>query len=187
MASELPPDLRKAADRRHVRTSDPYEKAFGYARAVQAGDLVVVSGCTAYSDGVIVHEGDPYEQAKAAFAAGLKAVEEFGLGVRDVVRTRMYLTHPRDVEAVGRAHKELFGDVRPAATMLVVSGFMDSRMLVEVEIDAYRSGGGAGAGEPARDEESGGRAGAQEAGAQEAGGQGPVDRGTGEAAEGASR
>jgi enamine deaminase RidA (YjgF/YER057c/UK114 family) len=73
-----------------------------------------------------------------AFTSALEAIAEFGLGPESVLRTRMYLTHARDVEAVGRAHKELFGAVRPAATMLVVEGFVDPRILVEVELEAFR-------------------------------------------------
>ena len=126
---------------RRISSGSPYEEEIGFSRAVEAGDFVLVSGCTALVDGVIRDEGDPYVQARTAFEVALAALEKFGLDRRDVVRTRMYLAHSRDVEAVGRAHKELFDDIRPAATMLVVSGFVDSRMLVEVEVDAYRGGG----------------------------------------------
>lgn len=63
-----------------------------------------------------------------------------GLGREDVVRTRMYLTHARDVEDIGRAHKELFDAVRPAASMIIVSGFVDPSLVVEVEVEAYRGG-----------------------------------------------
>ncbi|EME96564.1 hypothetical protein H340_30828 [Streptomyces mobaraensis NBRC 13819 = DSM 40847] len=103
-----------------------------------AGDRVHVAGTMPLVDGVLVGEGDPYEQARAAFSNALAALEEFGLGPESVVRTRMYLTHARDVDAVGRAHKELFDGIRPAATMVVVSGFVDSRVLVEVEVEAFR-------------------------------------------------
>jgi enamine deaminase RidA (YjgF/YER057c/UK114 family) len=123
---------------RRVSSNSPWEDAIGFSRAVEAGGFVLVSGSTALVDGIIEGEGDPYEQAKAAFGVAFSALEKFGLGRRNVVRTRMYLTHSRDVEAVGRAHKEIFDDVRPASTMLVVSGFVDSRMLVEVEVEAYR-------------------------------------------------
>ena len=85
-------------------------------------------------------------ETKTAFGVAFKALEDLGLGPESVVRTRMYLTHQRDVEAVGRAHKELFDTIRPAATMIVVSGFVDSRMLVEVEVEAYRGHQGQGAG-----------------------------------------
>ena len=127
-------------DRRvqRVQTDSPWEESIGFARAVAAGDRVLVSGTMPLVDGVLHGEGAPYEQAKAAFAGALAALEEFGLGAEDVVRTRMYLTHARDVEDVGRAHKEVFDSVRPAATLVVVSGFVDSRVLVEVEVEALR-------------------------------------------------
>jgi enamine deaminase RidA (YjgF/YER057c/UK114 family) len=115
-----------------------FEERFGYSRLVVAGPNAYVSGSTAIVDGIINHEGDPYNQALTAFNVGLKALKEAGFSPSDVVRTRMYVVHPRDMEDVGRAHKELFGAVRPAATMVVVSKLIDPQMLVEVEIDAYR-------------------------------------------------
>ncbi|AXI77052.1 RidA family protein [Peterkaempfera bronchialis] len=125
---------------RRVAGFSPYEDEIGFSRAVAAGDFVLVSGCTAWYNGMVQHEGDPHGQALDAFAVALEALEKFGLGVQDVVRTRMYVTHVRDTEEVGRAHKELFGTVRPAATMVVVDGLIDSRMMVEVEVDAHQSG-----------------------------------------------
>ena len=124
---------------RRVQTGSPWEESIGFARAVAAGDLVVVSGTMPLAErGVLEGEGDPYEQTRAAFGHALAALKEFGLGVESVIRTRMYLTHARDVDAVGRAHKEIFDAVRPAATLIVVSGFVDSRVLVEVELEAFR-------------------------------------------------
>ncbi|MEC4017911.1 RidA family protein [Streptomyces sp. H27-D2] len=124
---------------RRVSSSSPWEDAFGFTRAIRLpGGLTLVSGCTSIEDGVIQFEGDPYEQARVAFGVAFTALEKLGLGRQDVVRTRMYLTHARDVDEVGRAHKELFDTVRPVATMLVVSGFVDSRMVVEVEVEAFR-------------------------------------------------
>lgn len=117
----------------------PYEELFGYSRLVVAGPNAYVSGSTAVVDGIVNHEGDPYNQALTAFDVALKALTEAGFGRADVVRTRMYVVHPRDMAEVGRAHKELFDAVRPAATMLVVSKLIDPQMLVEIEIDAYRS------------------------------------------------
>jgi len=89
---------------------------------------------------MINHEGDPYNQALTAFSVAIKALSDAGFALADVVRTRMYVVHPRDMEEVGRAHKELFDAVRPAATMVVVSKLIDPQMLVEVELDAYRDG-----------------------------------------------
>lgn len=121
-----------------VQTDSPWEESIGFARAVAAGDRVLVAGTMPLVGGVLHGEGDPYEQTLVAFGNALEALERFGLGAESVVRTRMYLTHARDVDAVGRAHKELFEDVRPAATLVVVSGFVDSRVLVEVEVEAFR-------------------------------------------------
>ncbi|WP_405581031.1 RidA family protein [Streptomyces sp. NBC_01092] len=123
---------------RRVQSESPWEESFGFARAVAAGDRVLVAGTTSFKGDVLYGEGDPYEQAKAAFASAIEAIGEFGLGVESVVRTRLYLTHARDVDAVGRAHKEVFDAVRPVSTLLVVEGFVDSRILVEVEIEAFR-------------------------------------------------
>lgn len=123
---------------RRVQSGSPWEESFGFARAVAAGDRVLVAGTTSFKGQVLYGEGDPYEQAKVAFTSAIEAIGEFGLGVESVIRTRMYLTHARDVDDVGRAHKELFDAVRPAATLLVVDGFVDPRILVEVELEAFR-------------------------------------------------
>jgi len=123
---------------RRVSTGAPWEDAFGYSRAVELPNgLVLVSGCTSIVDGEIAG-GGPYEQAVNAFNVALAALKQLDLGREDVVRTRMYLTHARDVEDVGRAHKELFDSVRPAASMIIVSGFVDPSLVVEVEVEAYR-------------------------------------------------
>ncbi|NHI10222.1 hypothetical protein STPH2_5589 [Streptomyces sp. KO7888] len=103
-----------------------------------AGDRVIVAGTTAFKGDMLYGEGDPYEQTKVAFATAVEAIGEFGLGVESVIRTRVCLAHSRDVDAVGRAHKELFDSVRPVTTLLVVQGFIDSRVLVSVEVEAYR-------------------------------------------------
>ncbi|MEU9448301.1 RidA family protein [Streptomyces sp. NPDC048277] len=123
---------------RRVQSGSPWEESFGFARAVAAGDRVVVGGTTSFKGPVLYGEGDPYEQAKVAFTSAVEAIGEFGLDVASVIRTRMYLTHVRDVDAVGRAHKEFFDGVRPVSTLLVVEGFVDPRILVEVELEAYR-------------------------------------------------
>ncbi|MYW03949.1 RidA family protein [Streptomyces sp. SID3343] len=115
-----------------------WEETFGYSRAVAAGDYVHVSGCTAIVEGNLAHEGDPRHQTLAALGIAIDALAHFGLTTADVVRTRMFITHARDSDDVGSAHAEVFGDSPPAATMVVVAGLIDSRMLVEVEVDAYR-------------------------------------------------
>ncbi|MEU6251747.1 RidA family protein [Streptomyces sp. NPDC047043] len=126
------------SDVRRVTTGAPWEESFGYSRAVELPNgLVLVAGCTSIVDGQIAG-GGPYEQTVNAFNVAFAALEELGLGRDDVVRTRMYLTHARDVEDVGRAHKELFDAVRPAASMIIVSGFVDPSLVVEVEVEAFR-------------------------------------------------
>ncbi|GGZ49130.1 RidA family protein [Streptomyces bluensis] len=124
---------------RRVQSGSPWEESFGFARAVAAGDRVLVAGTTAFKGSVLYGEGDPYEQARVAFTSAVEAIGEFGLGVESVIRTRMYLTHQRDIDDVGRAHKELFDAVRPVSTLLVVEGFVDPRILVEVELEAFRA------------------------------------------------
>ncbi|GAB2818002.1 RidA family protein [Actinocorallia aurea] len=121
-----------------ISSGGPWEEVIGYSRAVLAGDMAFVSGCTATVDGEVVHVGDAYEQTRTAFQVALWSLERLGLSIRDVVRTRMYVTSAEHTEPVGRAHGSLFGDVRPAASMLIVAGLLDPRMLVEVEVDAYR-------------------------------------------------
>ncbi|RKN42327.1 Rid family hydrolase [Streptomyces hoynatensis] len=119
-----------------VRTGGAWERALGSSRAVAAGDLVLVAGSAPPAAGA--DAGDPYEQARAALAGAVAALEPFGLGAESVIRTRLYLSHARDAEDVQRAHREVFASVGPVVTMVVVSGFADSRVLVEVELEAYR-------------------------------------------------
>ncbi|MGW1068439.1 RidA family protein [Streptomyces aureus] len=126
---------------RRVSTGSPAEEAFGYSRAVELPNgLVLVSGCSSIVDGDVVEDG-PYEQTVNAFGVAFSALEQLGLGREDVVRTHVHITHARDVEEVGRAHKALFDDIRPAASMIIVEGLVDPRLVVEVEVEAYRQGG----------------------------------------------
>ncbi|WP_435056938.1 RidA family protein [Streptomyces sp. bgisy060] len=123
---------------RKVVTGAPWEEQFGYSRAVELPNgTVLVAGCTSVVDGQIA-DGGPYDQAVNSFNVAFGALKQLGMGAEHVVRTRMYITHARDVEEVGRAHKELFDAVRPAASMIIVSGFVDPRLVVEVEVEAYR-------------------------------------------------
>ncbi|MFF7589757.1 Rid family hydrolase [Kitasatospora purpeofusca] len=118
----------------------PWEELLGASQAIAVGDHVHVAGARPLVDGVLQGEGDPYEQVRAAFGNALEALAAYGLTADDVVRTRVYLTHSRDIDAAGRAHQELFGAVRPVATVVVVQSLVDSRLLVEVELDAHRAG-----------------------------------------------
>jgi enamine deaminase RidA (YjgF/YER057c/UK114 family) len=123
-----------------ISSDSPYEDVIGYSRAVVAGPFVLVSGCTATVDGQVRHEGDAYEQARTALRIALEAIEKAGVAAADVVRTRMYVLDMADSGAVGRAHAEVFRDIRPAASMIQAAGFIDPRMLVEIEVEAYREG-----------------------------------------------
>ena len=127
-----------SADRR-ISSGGPWEDVVGYSRAVVAGPWVLVSGSTSTVDGEVRHEGDAYAQTIEAFGVVRRALEQTGLTLDDVVRTRMYLADMAHEADVARAHKELFDHVRPAATMVEISRFIDPCMLVEVEVDAYRS------------------------------------------------
>lgn len=129
---------------RRVGSGGAWEESFGYSRAVRTGDTILVSGCTSTRDGKVRSPGDPAAQLLLAAETALAAVEELGGRREDVVRTRLYVTHRRDCELVGRAHGEVFGAVRPVATMVVVSGLLHPDMRVELEVEAV-----VGAGDPA--------------------------------------
>ncbi|WP_415950900.1 RidA family protein [Streptomyces sp. KLOTTS4A1] len=130
-------EVERATGVQRVQSGSPWEDAFGFARAVAAGDRVVVGGTTSFRGSVLHGEGDPYEQTRVAIANGVEALGAFGLDASHVIRTRVFLTHARDAEAVGRAHKEAFDAVRPVTTFAVVTGFVDPRILVEVELEAF--------------------------------------------------
>lgn len=119
--------------RERVSSGTDWEDRVGYSRAVRTNDEVHVSGTTAVEDGVVVAPGDPYEQTKRAIEIVAAALADVDASLSDVVRTRLFVTDIDDWEAVGRAHAEAFGDVRPATTMVEVSRLIDEELLVEVE------------------------------------------------------
>lgn len=121
-----------------ISSGGPWEQSIGYSRAVVAGPYIHVSGSTATMDGVLQHEGDAYGQTKVAFELIERALEEGGHSLSDIVRTRLYLAEAKDMDAVGRAHGELFGETRPASTMLAGISFINPAMLVEIEVDSYK-------------------------------------------------
>lgn len=126
-----------AADKK-ISSGGPWEASIGYSRAVIAGPYIHVSGSTATIDGVLQHEGDAYGQTKVAFEVIAKALAEGGHSLSDVVRTRMYLSNAEDMDLVGKAHGEIFGEIRPAATILAGIQFINKAMLVEIEVDSYK-------------------------------------------------
>jgi enamine deaminase RidA (YjgF/YER057c/UK114 family) len=122
-------------ERGRVSSGSPYEPLIGFSRAVRAGDRVLVSGTgPVWPDGGC--DPDPEAQARRCLEIIAAALAEAGAAPADVVRTRMYLTDAADWEAVARAHGELFAEVRPAATMVVVAGLLDARWRVEIEAEA---------------------------------------------------
>jgi enamine deaminase RidA (YjgF/YER057c/UK114 family) len=123
------------AARQHVSSGSPYEPKIGISRAVRVGDRVLVSGTAPiWPDGSC--DPDAGVQARRCFEIIVAALREAGAEPGDVVRTRQFITDPADGDAVGAAHAEVFGDARPVSTMVVVSGFLDPRWKVEIEVEA---------------------------------------------------
>ncbi|ACV46419.1 MULTISPECIES: RidA family protein [Halomicrobium] len=121
-------------ERETVDSGTEWEAEVGYSRAVRVGDRIEVSGTTATDEaGGVVGVGDPYAQAAKAIENIETALETAGAGLEDVVRTRMFVTEIENYEAVGRAHREAFGDVRPATSMYEIERLVDPDLLVEVE------------------------------------------------------
>lgn len=121
--------------RRYARSGSPFEASIGFSRGVREARLVAVSGTApVWPDGSV--EPGPAAQARRCWEIALAALEELGGGPADVLRTRQYITSIDVADAVGAVHAEVFGEVRPASTMVIVAGLLDPRWLVEVELDA---------------------------------------------------
>ena len=122
-------------------SGSPWEGIVGYSRVVVRGDTAWVSGTTSTVDGAVAHPGDAAAQTRQALAIIRQSLERAGFTGADVVRTRMYVTDISRWEEIGRAHGEVFGDVRPATSMVQVAALIDPAMLVEIEADAVRGAG----------------------------------------------
>ncbi|UYZ64458.1 RidA family protein [Hymenobacter weizhouensis] len=125
--------------RQLIASGAPWESIVGYSRAVRVGNVVEVAGTTA-QDGDAITGTDAYSQARRILEKIAAALQEAGAALEHVTRTRIYLTNVADWQAVGRAHEEVFGSIRPASTMLAVTALLDARLLVEIEATAIIPG-----------------------------------------------
>lgn len=124
-------------DRQQISTGTPWEPIVGYSRAVRVGSHIAVSGTTATdSSGAVVGDGDPYTQTRQALRNVEEALRALGAGMHHVVRTRMFVRDIAQWEEIARAHGEIFGEIRPATSLVEVSRLIDPRMLIEIEADA---------------------------------------------------
>ena len=124
-------------DRRRISSQSPWEDLVGYSRAVRVRNVVYVSGTTATdSEGRILGGDNPYKQAKHVLEKIGRALQEAGGSIHDVVRTRIYVTNIDNWQQVGRAHREVFGDIKPATTMVEVARLISAYVLVEIEAEA---------------------------------------------------
>jgi enamine deaminase RidA (YjgF/YER057c/UK114 family) len=129
-----------SATRRRISSGGPWEASTGYSRAVVVGDSCWVAGTTdAGPDGTSRHPGDVAAQARAVFAIIEHALNEGGFEMADVVRTRMFVVDMASSAALSAVHGEVFGEIRPAATMVAVAALVDPSLLVEIEVDARRA------------------------------------------------
>ena len=128
---------------RRLASGAPWEPVIGYSRVVVAGPLIFVAGTTATVDGRVVGAGDAYAQTIQAFRNVETALASAGAGLADVVQTQLFVTDITRWEEVGRAHRELFGDVRPVTAMVGISALIDPEMLIEVQAVAYMPPAGA--------------------------------------------
>jgi enamine deaminase RidA (YjgF/YER057c/UK114 family) len=128
--------LMGTGERKLISSGSPFEPIVGFSRAVRVGNMVCVSGTTAGSSGKPVAVGDPEAQTRAILETVERVLVDAGASLKDVVRTRIYLTDIDHWEAVGRVHGEFFGETRPANTMLQVTAFVRPEWLVEIEVDA---------------------------------------------------
>jgi reactive intermediate/imine deaminase len=138
-------------DIRRLNSNAPWEPIFGYARAVKAGEWLLISGTTSFDpQGVVVGRGQMYAQARQAIENIEAVLERAGMALSNVVRTRIFLTNIGDFEAVARAHREAFGANPPAATVVEVRRLVHPEMMIEIEADAYAGTGSNNARAPGR-------------------------------------
>lgn len=123
-------------ERIKIQTNAKWEDQIGYSRAVKAGRIIEVSGTSAIDRDRIIAPGDPYQQTRFIIQKIEKAINDAGGSLKDVVRTRIYVTNIKDWEAVGKAHGEFFKEIKPATSMVEVKSLIDPNFVVEVEATA---------------------------------------------------
>lgn len=127
--------------RKNIASGSPYEPIIGFSRAVRIGNVIAVGGTAPIGpDRKTVGVGDPAAQTRRCLEIIVAAIEQAGGRKQDVIRTRIFMTRAEDWEAIGKAHGEVFGDIRPASTMAVVKALLDPEWVVEIEADAIVEG-----------------------------------------------
>ena len=122
--------------RKKISSGSPWEDRVGYSRAIRVGNIIEVAGTTAMDGDILIGKADVYAQTAFIFKKIEKALVKAGASMKDVVRTRMYVTDISDWEAVGRAHAEFFKEIKPVATMVEVSRLINDELLIEIEVTA---------------------------------------------------
>ena len=127
---------KKKHMRQNISSGSPWEDIVGYSRAVKVGNIIEVAGTTAMDGDVLIGKGDVYLQTKFIFEKIEKVLQQAGSSLKDVVRTRMFVTDITKWEAIGKAHGEFFNTIKPAASMIEVSRLIDEELLIEIEVTA---------------------------------------------------
>ncbi|WP_343346020.1 RidA family protein [Sphingomicrobium sp. XHP0239] len=122
---------------RKTKGESPYEARYGFSRAVRVGDRIIVAGTGPVAEGGGTEPGDAAAQARRCFAIARAALEDLGGSLTGTIRTRMYITDPADADAIGAVHAEIFAEIRPAATMIVINSLLDPEWRVEIELEAF--------------------------------------------------
>ncbi len=125
--------------RKNYSSGAKWEDIVGYSRAVRIGNVLEISGTVAVEDGELVGKDDPYEQTKCILRKISVVLKDAGFTLSDVIRTRMFVTDISNWDQIGKAHGEFFGEIKPATSMVEVSGLIDSDYLVEIEVSAFKT------------------------------------------------